>query len=199
MKKNKIVFLGVITIILIVITIYIIVETYAVFYTEVESKIAFERGTWNIYINDTDVKKGLNKELLIENINISSKETVKEDKMAPGMTGDFTISICPKDTKVSVRYDITVNLDEMEYNQFEIKNVENVDNTNEIIRTGENTYTGIIKLEDISDAYKDNIKFEIEWLDDEKDIEIGSVYNNVVGIPLTINVTQYLGEDIVEY
>lgn len=199
MKKNKIVFLGVITIILIVITIYIIVETYAVFYTEVESKIAFERGTWNIYINDTDVKKGLNKELLIENINISSKETVKEDKMAPGMIGDFTISICTKDTKVSVRYDITVNLDEMEYNQFEIKNVENVDNTNEIIRTGENTYTGIIKLEDISDAYKDNIKFEIEWLDDEKDIEIGSVYNNIVGIPLTINVTQYLGEDIVEY
>lgn len=94
------------------------------------------------------------------------KEGIEEGKFAPGLTGNFEISISPEDTNVSVRYDITLHSEGLQDSQFIIKSIEEVETQNPLIKTAQNTYTGIIPLEEITDGYKNRLKIEIEWSDD---------------------------------
>ena len=136
---------------------------------------------------------------------MSSNEHVKNGKIAPGLNGDFTIEINPTNTSVAVRYDITLNKEELTNASFKINNISKVGDTGDLIRTGEDTYTGIISLNDINNNKKSRINVEFEWEDlntdeaNEADRVTGSQYNETMKIPIKIHVIQYLNEEIVEY
>lgn len=124
---------------------------------------------------------------------------VKSDKLAPGLSGCFEILIDPEDTNVSIKYDITLNEEELGNTSLKIKSIQEIENNEQLIKTGENTYTGIISLNDINNEIKHKIRVEIEWMDNEEnsknDTEIGM--NHKLKIPIIFRATQYLGENII--
>lgn len=132
------------------------------------------------------------------NFQLLGNSHVKADKLAPGLSGSFEILINPEDTNVSIKYDITLNEQELGDTNLKIKSIEEIENNKQLIKTGENTYTGIISLNDINNGVKHKIRVEIEWVDNEEnsknDTEIGM--NHKLEIPIIFHATQYLGEDI---
>jgi len=114
------------------------------------------------------------------------------------MDGYLDIVIDPKNTDVSIRYDIFLDVDYLHNinEAFIITNIEEL-NGNKLTLTNKNTYTGIIK-----DYTKNTIRIYIKWEDiennNENDYNIGTT-NQEVEIPININITQYLNEEILEY
>lgn len=188
---------------MLIFSVYKIIDTYAIFYTEKASELSLPIGKWHIALNGTDITSGITQEMIVDSFYVNPSEYTVENKIAPGMQGFFEIEISPQDTQVSIRYDITIESSELEGNQIKFLEIEETKNSNTIVRTGENTYTGIILLEDISEDYSDIIKVGFSWENDEnnneEDTEIGTVYNSAVAIPIKINAIQYLGETLEEY
>ena len=49
------------------------IQIYAVFYNKIIGNVKLKNGTWNIEINKTEISKGMNKEFIIDNINITER------------------------------------------------------------------------------------------------------------------------------
>lgn len=201
--KNKKLVQLILLILIMLIVIYGIINIYAIFHSELDGNIELEKGIWNIEVNNTDITNETLKEFTINTIDMETNEHVKNGKLAPGMKGSFKIGINPKNTNVSVKYEISLNEKQMANSSIKINSIKEIEQNNELIKTGENSYTGIISLDDIKKNVKNNIKVEIEWVDDREndklDEKIGTVYNSKIQIPITVHVSQYFGETIDEY
>ena len=74
----------------------------------------------------------------------------------------------------------------------------------ELIKTGPNTYTGTISLSDVQTGKKANIRAYLLWLNNETkneaDTEIATTgQRETLNVSLKATVSQYLGEEIIEY
>ena len=202
MKKNKnlqkVLFLLMMCVFALLI--YKIIDIYAVFHSEVEANVKLENGVWNITVNGTQITTGVETEFEVNLISTTENEHVKPGTLAPGLSGTFEMAINPEDTNVSVRYDITLNQDELGDTNLQIKSIKEVENNYQLIKTGENMYTGIMPLQDIQNGIIHKIQMEIEWIDDglnnEADSELGKDGAQPLQIPITVHVIQYLGENI---
>lgn len=187
----------------ILILIYEIVHIYAIFYSEVTGNVEMKNGKWVIEINGTEISKGVQKDFVIDQINVDQSEHVKEGKLAPGLSGNFEIQINPKNTDVSVKYEISLNEENLKNSSLKIKSISETEYNNELIRTEKNTYTAIIPLEKIKQGVTNLIKVEVEWENqeenNEEDTKDGSKYQSVLEIPISVRVSQYLGEEILPY
>ena len=71
------------------------------------------------------------------------------------------------------------------------------------MKIDKNTYTGIIPLEKIKEGNTNEITVEVEWKENEdnneQDLALGSIWNAEYQIPITVYVSQYLGEEINTY
>ena len=115
--------------------------------------------------------------------------------------GYFDILIDPRNTSVSVRYDITFDFSSFNGN-FSISNIEEITSGN-LVRTGENTYTKVIPISDIKNGVTNTIRVYVKWNNSEEnndvDSAIGMIKNNYFSIPVEVIVSQYLGEVIEKY
>ena len=199
-NKNLVKILFLLIMCIVILLIYKIIDIYALFHSEMEGNVQFENGTWNITVNGEDITTGTEAEFVINLIDTTQNDYVKPGKLAPGLSGSFEIAINPQDTNVSVRYDITLNQEELGGSNLTIKSIEEVEKGYELIQTAENTYTGVIPLADIANGVNHKIKLEIEWQDDglnnESDTQIGKNKTHQLQIPITVHVIQYLGEEI---
>ena len=104
---------------------------------------------------------------------------------------------------LSVKYDIRLNKENLTNKNITIKSILETNKGRELIKTGENTYTGVIPLNEIKQGTIDNIKIEIEWKDEEEnnseDTKIGIIEDYKLEIPIIVHLSQYLGEEIVAY
>ncbi len=200
-NKKKLIILACMCSILILL--YEIVHIYAIFYSEVTGNVELKNGAWNIVINGTEISKGVQKDFVIDQINIDQNEHVKSGKLAPGLLGNFEIIINPKNTDVSVKYEISLNKENMKNSSIKIKSINETEYNNELIRTDQNTYTAIIPVEKIKQGATNRIKIEIEWenieTNNEEDTKEGSKYKSKLQIPITVKASQYLGEKIIPY
>ena len=200
MNKNirKILFLLMTSVFILLI--YKIIDIYAVFHSEIESNVALENGKWNITINGSDITTGTVTEFVINQITTTENDHVKPGNLAPGLSGSFEIEINPEDTNVSVRYDITLNQEELGDSNLKIRSIEEVEQNHKLIQTDENTYTGVILLEEINRGINHRIRMEVEWADEEisneADTTLGTDVTNKLQIPITVHAIQYLGEEI---
>lgn len=200
MTKNKnlkkVLFL--LTMCILALLIYKIIEIYAVFHSEVEANVRLENGVWNITVNGTTISTGVETQFVIDQITTAEDVHVKPDKLAPGLSGSFEIAISPEDTNVSLKYDITLNQEELGNSNLKIKSIQETENGYQLIKTAENTYTGVITLQDINNGIRHKIKMEVEWADDgtndENDAETGKKHQ--IQIPIEFHAIQYLGEEI---
>lgn len=200
-KSFKKIYLLYICIVLIVV--YGIIQIYAVFQSEVSGTVNLVKGVWQIKVNQTDISNGVNKEFTVNNIEVQNNEHVKPGNLAPGLSGIFHISIDPRSTDVSVRYDVSLNQENLTNKNITIKAISETDQGKTLIKTDENTYTGIISLEEIKQGIQNTIEVEIEWKDDEtndeEDTNMGIQEDYTLEIPIIVHVSQYLGEEIVAY
>ena len=203
-KKNikKVLILLVMFIILLLI--YEIVHIYAIFHSEVSGNASIKNGVWKITVNGTEISQGVETSFTIDQITTQENENAKEGKLAPGLYGNFMIEINPQNTDVSVKYEVTLDQTNLaENNFFKIQSIEEVQTGNTLIQTEENTYTGVIPLENIKNGAINKIKVNVEWNDDgthdKEDTKIGVVYNSKIQIPVIVRVSQYLGEEITPF
>lgn len=199
MKNSKKLFLLVIMCIGILL-IYKIINIYALFQSEMKGNVELDNGVWNIIINGDKITTGVDAEFVIDRIETTQNDYVKPGKLAPGLSGSFEIAINPENTNVSVRYDVTLNQEELGESNLTIKSIKEVETGYQLIKTAENTYTGIIPLQDINNGVTHKIKMEVEWLDDglnnESDTIVGKNETHQLQIPIIVHAIQYLGEEI---
>lgn len=197
MKKATLIIASIIATIILIITIY---YTYALFESNVSAEISVNNGTWKILINNTDITKENTKEFTIDQINVIGDAHTESGKLAPGLSGNFNILIDPTDTDVSIKYEVTFDLANLEKTKVQIDSIEETILGKELIKTGENTYTGVISLAEIRQGIKNEITVNLSWKEDEttnvEDTLIGSSENSQIEIPVSIKVSQYLGEEI---
>ena len=189
--------------IIIVVIIYEIIHIYAVFYSEMSGNVQFENGKWNIYVNGTEISTGIQTTFTVDQINVDESSHVKPGNLAPGLSGDFEIAINQTNTDVSVRYDITLNKENMTNENIQITGIVETEDNNTLTRTGENTYTGIIPLQKVKNGTTNTIQISILWVDDyldsNQDASTGTITNPKLHIPITVHVSQYLGETVTPY
>lgn len=185
--------------VLLIITVFIILKTYGLFETKTELNVQSEVGKWVILVNNTDITQQENTKFSVDKIIWDQNDEIKEGKIAPGASGYFDIVIDPTDTDVSVRYDIGFDFSEFENTNITITSIQEI-NDKKIVKTGDNKYTGIITLDEISAGTTNTIRVNIAWENNEEnnehDSNLSSVPNTILNIPVTINVSQYLGETI---
>lgn len=188
---------------IILLLIYGIVRIYALFHSELYAKVQLKNGTWTILVNSTDITKGTDVKFTIDNIQIQENEHVKPGKLAPGLIGNFKISINPTDTDVSVRYDINLDKEKLTNDNMQIKSIKETLLGNELVQVAENTYAGVITVEEIKAQKMNEVTVEIEWAENddnnEQDVNLGSTWNAECQVPITVHVSQYLGEEISPY
>ncbi len=201
--KNVKKFFMVLTIIMLVITIYLVSKTYAVFYSEAQGNFTSNIAKWDIKVNNQEVTGRTEKDFSIDACNIINDANVKDGKIAPGSEGNFNIQIDSTDTQVSIRYDITIDKEKLEEYRISVDSVTEKNNLTNIIKTSESTYTGIIPITQINNKVVDNINILFKWKNDEtkndNDTLIGTIANSKTNIPINITFSQYLGEEITEY
>ena len=195
--KNKIIYI--VCAIMIFISIYEIKNTYGLFESKKEIDIDKSVAKWNIYINDNNLNTA--ETFTIDNFTFQETDTVAKDKIAPGILGWFDILIDARDTQVSIIYEITFDFTSLPSN-ITVEKIEEI-NGREIIKTGPNTYSNYITLDDINNNVKDTIRVHIKWNNDEEnnenDTNIGIIKNNSIKIPVSITVSQYLNDTIEPY
>lgn len=195
--KNKITYI--VCAIMIFISIYEIKNTYGLFESKKEIDIDKSVAKWNIYINDNNLNT--TETFTIDNFTFQETDTVAKDKIAPGILGWFDILIDARDTQVSIIYEITFDFTSLPSN-ITVEKIEEI-NGREIIKTGPNTYSNYITLDDINNNVKDTIRVHIKWNNDEEnnenDTNIGIIKNNSIKIPVSITVSQYLNDTIEPY
>lgn len=200
MKNNKVRKLIILLIFLMVlITFNEIRSAYGLFESEKSLVVTKSIAKWNITINDIDVRTS--EDFVIDSFNVENNASVKDGKIAPGSSGYFDIIIDPEDTQVSFRYDLSFDFSGLNDNI----HIESIEETlgNDIIRTGEYTYSNVFSLEDIEDGLTNSIRVYIKWenveTENDSDTIIGLTENNILDIGANININQYFGEAIIPY
>ncbi len=197
MKKTILIIVSIISVLILIMT---IISTYALFESNVSAEISVTNATWKILINNSDITKENTKDFIIDQINVIGDTHTQEGKLAPGLSGNFNILIDPTSTDVSIKYEVTFDLSNLEKTKIQIDSIEETILGKELIKTGYNTYTGIITLDEIKQGLKNEITVNLSWKEDEttniEDTLIGSNINNKIEIPVSIKVSQYLGEEI---
>lgn len=177
-------------------TIYEITKSYGLFESNNNLIVESSVGKWNIMVNGTNIKNS--ETFTVNSINIVDSDNVLNGKLAPGSRGYFDIVIDRTDSSTSIKYDVTFDFSNLS-DSFVVDDI-TLTSGGTLYRTGEHTYTGIIKLnEESSNTIRTYIKWENNEDNNEKDSEIGRVADNKINIPITVDVIQYTGETIEEY
>lgn len=152
--------------------------------------------------------------------NWDSAPNVLPPKVAPGMTGYFKLKVDPTGTDVSVKYTITIDDSKIEamLNGIGVTGDDLAERINlkitgikengvsiELPRDDEGNIViskikelEKIKSEDEKDRI-DELEIEVTWEDNQAnndiDSQIGSVPNNVIRLPIKVDVIQWTGEE----
>lgn len=173
-------------------TIFECASSFAVFETNLDTENDLDIANFHIFVNDYDL--GVNNTFYIDDITYTNNEGVSEGKFAPGVTGEFILEIDPKDTEVSVLYELNIQMDER-YPQIKLDSVEGIDGT--ILTKKDNIYSNIITLDDITNGKTNKIKVVFSWEDNEENNESDSTLGfdgtGVMEIPINIKFNQYMG------
>lgn len=198
-KISKIVLL-----ILSIILIYKIVEISAAYKTGLQADANADIEPWKILVNGKNIATTETEIFELESY-IDKSDYVAEGKLAPGSRFKVPVEIDATATdNMDIRYDIKVDMavEQENYSTIQIQNVLEENQNCEIIKTGENTYTGIMLKENIK---KHNISINFIWENNEENNKIDTTIGTnleerqKISIPITISVSQYGNEEIEEY
>ena len=208
MKKTWIV----IGIIMLLFTTFQIISTFAKYTTGATATMQKNAGAWVIKVNNQNItsNNGAVQNFVIDDLIYPENQYVVENKLAPASNGYFDIVIDPTGSSVAIRFDVTLNVQNL--NAFDsirftdaYRVIDGEEESAGIVRTGINTYSGTISLDDVEDEIESTIRFYIGWEEeetqsgDESDTQIGLTPGVSTNLPVTVVVSQYLGEQLIPY
>ena len=206
--KKVLAFIG---IIILIFTMFEIIDSYAKYTSEGSANVQKEAGAWVIEVNDSDISdSSLNDDFVIDSLTYPGNSYVLANKIAPGTSGYFEIVIDATGTSVAVRIDVTIDFTELDISDainFDSAVILGDNNTTtNMVRTGEYTYTGILSLADIEDEEEITTRYFIRWdedltgTNDEDDSRLGVLREeSSLNLPVSVVVSQYCGETLTEY
>lgn len=172
--------------------------TYTAYETLTNGRITPNMAKWNISVDGFKVTSSDVQTIGLSNITWNSSNAVN-GKALPGSTGTVKITIDPMDTDVAIKYTFEIvdkNVDDTKF--LKVTNIN--DNGNNLIRVGENVYTGIFSLDDIKKQAKKELTFDVEWpLGEDIDPTSEEVNSSINFLVINFSVEQYKGEAIVPY
>ena len=197
--------LKILTLVMLIFTIFKIGDTYAKYFAEANSAtLTQDIAKWVIKVNNLDIysETGETVEFPINKFNNFSNSDTVADKISPASEGYADIVIDPTGTDVAGRYDIEIEVTNASSLAVSAR-LEMASGTNTLVKTGENTYTGTISLADAQAGSTASIRCYLTWSNDETKNEADTaamqVENATFKVLATVTVTQYLGETITEY
>ena len=172
--------------------------TYTSYETLTNGKITPKIAKWNIKVDGIEVTTSDVVTIGLSNINWVSNNAVAA-KAVPGSHGIATVKIDPMDTDVSIKYTLEIIDKNVDNNKFlEISNINN--STNSLIQTGENTYVGVITLDELKNKTITTLTFDVLWpLGDDVDPYSDEVNSSSNFLEINFSVEQYKGEAITPY
>ena len=175
-------------------------STYTLYESNIDGNYSVPTSKIHITLNDVDVFANASPldSSVFDNHIIWDDYHVREGKVAPGAAGLVTLDLNPAGSEVALLFEfefITDNLPQgmhMEYSDIQANHM--------FIRTGENTYSGIITLPQIEIGTTVNISFWFTF-DYDDDVEVTSfVPEQIPGLfEINFHAYQYQGETIVPY
>ena len=195
-------------IVMLLFTSYQIATSYAKYTAEAEGTAEKQSGAWVIKINDNDISNSNSETTFnIDELVFPENEFVVEGKLAPASNGYFDVVIDPTGSSVAVRFDVTLDVSGLNvYDSINFTAAYRVINGEEvsegIVQTGENTYSGIISLNDVKNNVASTVRFYLGWEENEteegdtQDSELGSIMDLSTNLPVRVTVSQYLGEEL---
>ena len=187
-----------ISILLFVVMMVVIYNSYGLFENNATATEQNPVGGWTINLNDILISESGETNISIDEFVYEDSTTINDGYIAPGRSGYFDLILDPSGTDVAIRYDITFNLDEL-YGENITYSVDMLSG-NSATQVDDNTYSGIITLDDIDAGETISLRVHVNWINDESfndsDTELGIVLNNKISIPINIKLIQYLGEEI---
>ncbi|MBQ8659276.1 MAG: hypothetical protein IJ475_00350 [Bacilli bacterium] len=180
--------------------------TYSLFQSDITGTATAELASWNIVINDTNIVTTESHSFSLDNIQMKENSNVADMSFAPGSEGWFDVRIDPSDTDVAIKYEIVIkpfsfDIDGVTLSNENIKisGVELTNNGTSLTEVEEGRYVGIIPYQ-VGTRPVYNLHVNITWVNDEANNELDSIVgmngDADADIPMEINFTQYLGEEI---
>lgn len=184
MKKR----IWILSLVALIITLFVIIDTYALFETNGVTNTEFEIGKWKILVNDDDIS--VEQAIVLNDFVYSNSTHTESGYFAPGMSATFDIEIDTSLSDVSVMYDLSIDdssISNYPNIYFSIKNMI----TDEEITT--NHYSGLIGLNDTNRVV--TLRMSIVWENDEEyDESDTSLVGSNVQFVINANFKQYTGE-----
>ena len=194
MKDKKNIFL-LIVIISIFALYFLSNETYTAYESEVNNQVVLAVANWKIEIDGQDIARST-KDISLSNITWESTHT-NQATIAPGSKGVVTINIDPTSTEVAIKYNISFS--DHTSNPDCLLTVTSIYLEEEKLeKINDNTYSGIITLDQIKNKSVKVLKIHVEWVNDETnndiDTQIGLNESEANYLNLEFMAEQYLGE-----
>jgi len=200
---------------MICISFYEIIHTFAIYRSEVEGTYTTPVGIWSINVNEYDVENGEVAYNYIKQLQTGTSHS-SDGKIAPGDTYYFDILINPENTDVAIYYDLSLEIDSstvatlgdhIKFSNIECNFIDSEENEtiveDGIIKNDHSATRGVIPLSNINagDLYKIRVYFEWENIEvnNEQDSEIGKIEDADFQVNVILQLKQYLGEELEEY
>jgi len=202
MKFNFKVTIWLVVIIMVVASFIVFADTLALFESDGVGFANMDIGKWVIKISDVTISNTQTQTLVVDSFVYEENNNTAPNRIAPGTSAYFDLVVDATECDVAVKYDITFNYDEMDYANNIVFSVQE-QGSNNTIRTGENTYSGVIDLNTINNEDVVTLRVTVTWNNvadyDENDTVLGLTRDGRIAIPITVSAIQYLGETITPY
>lgn len=180
-------------------TIYLAMDTYALFESNKNYDVSSDIAKFVIKVNGSEAKT---EEFVVDSIAYYENEYVIDNKIAPLVDGYFDIVVDAEDVEVSLRYDIEFDFSSLSIPGLVISSITELGG-NTLVLTDKDTYSGVITLADMDSSTVNTVRVSISWQNDEANNEVdsswGMVADKVISIPVNVKLTQYLGEELPVY
>ena len=169
-------------------------QTYTAYESLVENEVPVEIATWRIDIDGKDVVSATEK-IAVGQITWTN-EHANSNTAAPGSVGVARINIDPSKSDVAIKYKISYEDHTM--NPDCILSVTSIYIEDEQLANVNNSFEGIITMDDIKNKKILTLVINVEWVNNEENNEndtlIGSGEVEANFLNLELEARQYLGE-----
>ncbi|MBQ1813150.1 MAG: hypothetical protein II119_04315 [Bacilli bacterium] len=184
MKKRLILLIAFV----LIFTLLVFVDTFALFETVGVANKDLEIGKWSIVLNDIDIST--ERVITLDDFSYSQSSHTEPGYFAPGMSATFDIVIDTTLSDVSVAYTLDIDGESLEDYPNIYFSIRDMDTNQEIIS---NTYSNIIRLSDQNKIK--TIRISLTWDNDTQyDESDTSLIGQDIEIPINANFIQYTGE-----
>lgn len=169
-----------------------VIGTYAVFETDVGIGTETPLASWQIAINGS-LLDDIDQTFEVNSVNWTTSADVLPGRASPGLSGYFEILIDPTGSDVAMSYEVELDFESLNNTSIQFISIKDSLN-NDLTDLGNNTYGGLITLEDVQSETAENIRVNFTWINDDENNAADSVHvnqlNSQINIPVIVRISQ---------